>query len=57
MALNVYFKLIDDTTLPILEELRRYRYKSIKYWINPVYTPHSYIRDYNDIKHERIDNQ
>ncbi len=57
MALNVYFKLIDDTTLPILAELRNHRYKSIKYWINPVYTPHSYIRDYNDIKHERIDYQ
>ena len=57
MALNVYFKLIDDTTLPILAELRNHRYKSIKYWINPVYTPHSYNRDYNDIKHERIDYQ
>lgn len=57
MVLNVYFKLLDATTNPILMELRRHRYTSIKYWINPTYTSHNYIRDYKDIKHNRIDHQ
>lgn len=57
MALNVYFKLIDDTTLPILEELRRYRYKCINYWINPIYSSHSFIRDFRDIQHTQINHQ
>lgn len=57
MILNVYFKLVDDTTLPILEELRRHRYKSIRYWINPIYTSHFHIRDYRDIQHEQINHQ
>ena len=57
MILNVYFRLLDAATVPILMELRRHRYKSIKYWINPAYTPHIHIRDYKSIQHERIDHQ
>lgn len=57
MVLNVYFKLLDATTIPILMELRRHRYKSINYWINPAYTSHFFIKDLKNIQHERIDHQ
>ena len=57
MLLNVYFRLLDSITLTVLNELRNHRYKSIKYWINPVNTSHTYIRDYKDIQHDRIDRQ
>lgn len=51
MVLNVYFRIIDDNTLPILEALRSERYKSINYWINPDQSPTIYIRDYKNIHH------
>lgn len=58
MALNVYFKLIDDITLPILHELRSYRYTSIHYWINPEHTSLNYnIRDLKSIQHIGTDHQ
>ena len=61
MVLNVYFRILDDTTLPILEELRNYRYKSINYWINPLHLQdHSHIgliRNFKHIIHNSINKE
>ena len=61
MALNVYFRILDDTTLPILEELRRYRYRSINYWINPIHLHDcshiGLIRNLKHITHNSINNE
>ena len=55
--LNVYFKVIDDTTRPILNELRQKRYKSVKYWFNAGDKSQVYhLRDANSICHPGIDN-
>ena len=59
MALNVYFRVIDNTTLAVMEEMRNQRYNSINYWINSQYTSHPQIRHIRDckiIQHRNIDN-
>ena len=56
--LNVYFKILDSITLPILEELREKRYKGIKCWFkdnDKDQKPVLYIRDSKIILHQHTD--
>ena len=56
--LNVYFKILDNVTLPILEELRKKRYNHIRCWFkdsDKSQKPMLYIRDSDIIQHPRTD--
>ena len=58
--LNIYFKTIDDTTLPILKELREKRYRSVKYWFNGnslnLNQIKHLLRDATSVNHPETDN-
>lgn len=57
--LNVYFKVFDATTLPILNELRQKRYRTICCWVSDKDKDKEQIRNIRDlktIKHSDIDN-
>ena len=55
--LNVYFRVLDDVTFPILSELRKMRYKTIKYWLNTtdIDVLKMGMRDMQAINHQSID--
>ena len=54
--LNVYFKVVDTVTRPILNELREKRYRTVKYWFNVNDREQiCYLRDTNYINHSNTD--
>lgn len=56
--LNIYFKILDNVTLPILKELREKRYNGIRFWFKDSDKNQRavlYIRDSDTIQHPQTD--